>query len=93
MNLAALIRPVPPLEQLGVVLIFRGEIDGATKHVQDTTINVHAMYQAQAFVHHLRILPLQVRQLEYAQIPQIPCHAGPDSRDDLQLVSHWLSPV
>jgi hypothetical protein len=44
--------------------------------------------QAQAFVHHFRILPAQISELEYTQIPQILCHAGPDSRDGLQFVSH-----
>jgi hypothetical protein len=51
----ATVFPVPPLQQLGVMLRFRSEVDGATEYVENAPVHVVAHLPAEFGIEGFRI--------------------------------------
>ncbi|MGD2152667.1 MAG: hypothetical protein PVG79_05320 [Gemmatimonadales bacterium] len=77
--------PVPPLEQLCIVLAMAGVVHGAPKYVEDAPIDRRAAKRAEPPVEPLRVGPAQVGYTSNTQILQVTSDTRPDARDYLQI--------
>jgi hypothetical protein len=75
--------PVPPLQQLGIVLRLRSEIHGAAEYVEDAAVDVVAHFAAEVGVKGFRVPASQFRHVIDSQQAEIGCYGWPHSRDAL----------
>jgi hypothetical protein len=78
--------PVPPLEELGIVLLVAGEIHCASEDVEDAPIDRSAAQRAKLPVEVFGICTVQVVDPADTEIAQILCETGSDTGDPLQLL-------
>jgi hypothetical protein len=77
--------PVPPPEELCIVLSMAGIIHGAPKHVEHTPIDGRPADRAELPIQVLGIGPAQVIDSPDTQVVQISSETRPDAGDLLQL--------
>jgi len=75
--------PVPPLQQLGIMLRFRRVVDGAAKHVEHAAIHVLALAPAQLGVKRFGIAAAKRGDVGDAEAAQIGGDRGADAGDPL----------
>ena len=81
-----LILPVPPLEELGVVLPARSVIDCTPEHIEEAPIDRRALLDASFDIEFLRVSALQISHAADPKLPEIVCDAPSHAGDGLELL-------
>ena len=75
--------PVPPLQQLGVVVGLRSVVHGAPEYVKDAPVHVVARFTAEFGVKRLGVAASEVRHVSNPQPVEIPGYRRSNSGDAL----------
>lgn len=90
LNASFSIFPVPPLQQLGIVLPGGRKIDDTAEFIEHAAVHMYLLKGTEPGIELFRVLTAQLFQRPEAQVPQILGNAFPHAGNSPQFLQHRL---